>query len=140
MQSIMKKAVWILLMVVLVGLQCSCSQNNESGKVTYQLGTAPTKSLSTQEDLKRWKKIETIYINELKSIEGANPDKDSNNAIQMEGVYEKTNATVVKACEAAEKSASAIALTDGYVVLEVSATYWSSAKPEVIYSHTFGKP
>lgn len=136
----MKKTFGILMMVVLVGLLCSCSHTNESGKVTYQLGTAPSMKLSTDEDLKRWKKIETIYATELKGIEGATPDRDSNNAIQMEGVYEKTNAAVVEACKAAEKSATAITLTDGYVVLEVSATYWSSAQPEVIYSHTFGKP
>ena len=58
----------------------------------------------------------------------------------MEGVYSKTDAAVVKACEAAEKEAASITISKGYIVLEVSATYWSGATREVVYSHTFGQP
>lgn len=135
----MKKVIGMLMMVVLVGVMCGCTRASESGKVTYQLGTAKMK-LTATEDLARWDKIQKIYVKALQGIEGATIDTNSNGAIQMEGLYDDTDAAVVKACEAAEKSAESITLSQGYIVLEVSATYWSGATSEVVYSHTFGKP
>ena len=138
-RDLVKKASGMLLITLFIGMLCGCIAADESGKVTYQLGASKVK-LSSMDDLKQWEKIENIYVKALKGIQGAEPDSSSDNAILMEGVYSKTDAAVVKACEDAEKSAAAITLSDGYIVMEVSATYWSGATREVVYTHTFGQP
>ena len=64
----MKKTIGMLLITVFVCMLCGCTRANESGKVTYQLGTSKLK-LSESEDMKRWGKIEGIYTKYLEAIE-----------------------------------------------------------------------
>lgn len=134
----MKKIIGMLLIALFVGMLCGCTRD-DSGRVTYQLRASKLK-LSSAEDIKRWEKIEAIYAKELKAIEGATTESGMGCIIQMEGEYAKTDAAVIEACRVAEKEATSITISQGYIVLEVSATYWSGAKSEVIYSHTFGNP
>ena len=134
----MKKALATAMLAVTLCLLTACDDSDQYGKVNYQLGASALK-LYSSESLKRWEKIEKYYKTALAEIDGATV-LDGGTSIQMEGVYTKTDAAVKAACEKAEKDASSITISDGYIVMEVSATYWSGATREVIYTHTFGQP
>lgn len=105
-----------------------------SGKVTYTLETPGLHLKNTDNDINGSTAIENAFSKEILKVPGVTKVKVN---YAMEGNYKKCDKAIVAACEAAEKEASKVTL-DGYMTVEVQATYEVGGEVKRIYEHTFG--
>ncbi|MBO4571948.1 MAG: hypothetical protein J5699_08495 [Bacteroidales bacterium] len=111
----------------------SCEKEEETGKVTYTVGSY-TGELSN-DDIDSWSAIEKLFNSEIAAVEGVTKDVKK---YVMQGNYAKCDAAILNACKSAEKKAEQYTLK-GHFTLKVDALYEKGGTTANIYTHVFGK-
>lgn len=129
------KLIAAIVMAAFALVCTSCKSDDETGRVRYSIG-ASSLHISSAKDLATFGILEAAYAAECNAISGITSVDATN--FEMQGNYKSCDEKVKTACLAVENRFESEVSMDGYVTLEVTATYYVGAETRVIYSKTWG--